>query len=274
MFLDFHTHAFPDTLAHHAVRSLEQLGGIPSYTDGTADGLRRSMKTAGITHSAVCNIVVKPGQTEKVYAFALALLKDSQNTPDSTLVPLASLHPKEPDWKQWLARIKADGFAGIKLHPGYQQFYINDPSLEAFYQEVFAQDLFLMFHAGWDAGFPNPMHASPRRIADVLPVLEQGKTVLAHLGANMRPKEVLSLFAGRNIYFDTAYSMEKIPRSLLREIITAHGPERILFGSDVPWAPQKNYVDYFMNIVAPGFLSKEDTQRIVWSNGANLLHLL
>mgnify|MGYP001104546883 CR=1 FL=1 len=271
LILDFHTHAFPEPLASRAIAHLEELGGIPSYTNGTVSGLQRSMKAAGITHAALCNIVVKPGQTKTVHEFSKSLKENQQN---SGIYPVTSLHPKEEHWKDWLKTIKEDGFAGIKLHPGYQQFFINDPDMEKFYLEVFRNDLFILFHAGWDAGYPDPMHASPKRVYDILPVLEQGTTILAHFGGNMRPQQVIDLLCGSNVYFDTSYALGKIPLEDARKIISAHSVDKILFGSDCPWADQKEFVDYFTNTLAPGFLSREDSEKILFGNGAKLLGII
>ena len=47
MILDFHTHIFPENIAHRAVYGLEFTGRVVAYTDGTLEELRLSMKEAG-----------------------------------------------------------------------------------------------------------------------------------------------------------------------------------------------------------------------------------
>ena len=47
MIIDFHTHIFPNTVAHRAVCNLEQVGRVVAYTDGTLEDLQHSMKEAG-----------------------------------------------------------------------------------------------------------------------------------------------------------------------------------------------------------------------------------
>ena len=43
-------------------------------------------------------------------------------------------------------------------------------------------------------------------------------------------------FAGKALYFDTAFSFSRMPPDWAREIIRTHGTEKILLGSDMPGA--------------------------------------
>ena len=36
MYIDFHTHAFADSIAHKAISRLESVSGLKAYTDGTS----------------------------------------------------------------------------------------------------------------------------------------------------------------------------------------------------------------------------------------------
>ncbi|NOQ45429.1 MAG: hypothetical protein GQ559_01950 [Desulfobulbaceae bacterium] len=47
-YIDFHTHAFPDTVAAMAIPALERKGNVKAYRDGTVDGLLFSMDQADI----------------------------------------------------------------------------------------------------------------------------------------------------------------------------------------------------------------------------------
>ena len=42
MIIYFHTHIFPDKIAHRAVCNLERIGRVAAYTDGTLDDLSSS----------------------------------------------------------------------------------------------------------------------------------------------------------------------------------------------------------------------------------------
>lgn len=240
-------------------------------TNGSLHELRTALQQAGISHGVVCNIAVKAGQTQNVHQFACDIQK--QNGLSPRLIAFSSVHPKEDNWKEWLKTVKDDGFLGIKLHPDYQGFYINDPSMESFYQEAFRLGLTILFHAGEDDGKPEPCHASVKRIADILPVLQQGNVILAHMGGNKQSKEVISLLCGKGIYMDTSYCLSEMDLEDAKKIISKNEPDFILFGSDVPWKTPKAVLDCLKNQVASDFLSKENLAKILWRNGATLLNL-
>ena len=58
--IDFHAHAFPDSLAGQAISALEKEGGIPARIDGRLSSLLDSMDSCGIEKSVVCSIATRP----------------------------------------------------------------------------------------------------------------------------------------------------------------------------------------------------------------------
>ena len=66
MKIDFHTHIFPDHIAHRTLEVLSAAGGIPAHTDGTAAGLSASMKEARIDLSVNLPVMTSPLQVHKV----------------------------------------------------------------------------------------------------------------------------------------------------------------------------------------------------------------
>ena len=48
MIIDFHTHIFPDKIAGATIEKLSKASDSPAYTDGTKDGLKRSMEESGV----------------------------------------------------------------------------------------------------------------------------------------------------------------------------------------------------------------------------------
>lgn len=272
MILDFHTHAYPEALCGRVIENSAQLG-VRGYTDASAAGLKRSMQMAGITHSVILNIATKPRQSAHIIDSAYEMQLREQHNPTQRLIPLPSIYPFEEAWRDNLHRVKKLGFAGIKLHPDYQGFYIDDPRLEPLYREVAALDLLMVFHAGFDVVSPDNTHATARRIHNVLPLLEKATTVLAHMGGYRQEQETLALLCGRDVFFDTSFNLPEIDIETARAMFRKHSPARILFGTDSPWRSQRESVDYFCQRFAPGFLSPADTANVLWNNGARLLGL-
>lgn len=68
MIIDFHTHIFPDEIAGKTLEKLRKMGGISPFTDGTLNGLKASMKAAGVDISLILPDVVRctPGRVENL----------------------------------------------------------------------------------------------------------------------------------------------------------------------------------------------------------------
>jgi len=65
----------------------------------------------------------------------------------------------------------------------------------------------------------------------------------------MRWEEVLQKMAGRDIYFDISMTSEYIKSDkLFKDIIKKHDGNRLLFGTDAPWAGQKKEADFFKGL--------------------------
>ncbi|MDR1733821.1 MAG: amidohydrolase family protein [Oscillospiraceae bacterium] len=231
MVIDFHTHCFAKRIAG---RALDQLIGRSAMRnplfDGTPAGLQGFLAQNQIDYGVVLNIATNPRQQKAVNDFAISMLGQAR------LIPFGSVHPDAPDWKEELHRLKAAGIQGIKFHPDYQDFFVDDKRLWPIYQEVASLGLITSFHAGFDIGIPDPCHAPPEAMAKALPVFEGAPVIAAHFGGWQLWEGVKAHLCGKNIYFDTAYICRKMPPPWAKELIALHGAERILLGSDLPWA--------------------------------------
>ena len=54
--IDFHTHAFPESVAVRAIPALEQAGNVQAHTDGSNAGLLASMDLAGDEDTAIYDL--------------------------------------------------------------------------------------------------------------------------------------------------------------------------------------------------------------------------
>jgi predicted TIM-barrel fold metal-dependent hydrolase len=229
--VDVHTHAFPDFLAPRAIARLQEKGKTLARLDGTVEALLSSMDRAGVSRSVVCSVATGLDQFD-------AILNWSRQIAGRRIIPFPSLHPRSPGSGEEIRRVAEAGFSGIKLHPEYQDFFIDDPSLADFYGEADEAGLIILFHAGYDIGFPDSDRSSPGRIAQVRASFPRLRIIASHLGGFRQWDEVGRTLLGTDVYLDTSYVFGHIPRDLLLEIIRGHRPDRILFGSDSPWAGQ------------------------------------
>jgi predicted TIM-barrel fold metal-dependent hydrolase len=231
--IDFHTHSFPDELAAKAIPALAEKAGIPAMLNGTVKGLDRSMKDNGIACSVILNIATKPSQTEKVNSWAAQIQKDNKN-----IISFGSIHPLYENWREELKRIKELGLKGIKFHPEYQEFYVDDKSMFPIYELALELGLVIVFHAGEDLGFAPPYHCTPDRLDNVLRHFSGGKIIAAHMGGYNYWDQVENYLAGKDIYFDTSYAVGIMDNEQAKRIILNHGYKKILFGTDSPWKDQ------------------------------------
>ena len=263
MRIDFHTHCFPDTLAVKAVSRLSRVsGGLTPHTDGTVAGLRRSMVEGGVNASVVMHIATNPAQQQKVNDFAAAI----HNGVD--IFSFGSVHPDAPNALEELERIKALGLPGVKLHPDYQGFAVDDPRMKPIYRKISDLGLVTLFHAGLDYGFPPPYGCMPQALARALDWFTT-PVVAAHWGGIGCGEEVLRHLCGRDVYFDTSFGYGTMPKYYAEKILEKHGTHRILFGTDSPWhtaAMEWRLLDTLE-------LSDADRERIACGNATRLLRM-
>jgi len=260
--IDFHVHCFSDELAKKAVSELAAAAGTQAFLDGTIADLRRSMREAGLDLSVVQPVATRPGQVRKINSWAAA----NQGT---DILFFAAFHPDLPGWKDEVKYIKDAGLRGVKFHPDYQKFFVDEPRLFSIYEALFNEDLILLFHAGVDIGLPPPTHCTPERLARLLDLFPGGKIVAAHMGGYQYWEEVERQLAGKDIYFDTSYSQADLGEEKMLRLILAHGPEKILFATDSPWTSQPEELAKIKEFPLPPAV----TEQILGLNAASLLGL-
>lgn len=263
MILDFHTHAFPEKIAGKAMAVLsKKCGNVEPMTDGTVSGLLAHMDSHGVDRAVVLGIATNPRQMHSVNDFAASIQSER-------LIPFGSVHPDAPDVMEELHRIHALGLRGVKFHPEYQDFFVNEERMLPIYELCDRLGLVVVFHAGVDIGYPNPVHCTPARLAEVLSAFPKGRVVAAHFGGYALWTDVEACLAGKNLYLDTSYSYSRMPGPHASAIVKKHGADRILFGSDLPWSDERSerrFVDSFD-------LTEAEREAILGGNAVKLLGL-
>lgn len=241
MIIDTHTHCFPDNLAPRAIKALSDgLGGVTPYSDGTLSGMQKLMHIAGVGRSVIASIATNSHQMKSVNNFASECMKNN-----SDIIGFGSVYPDVPDVLEEIERIKSLGLKGIKLHPDFQHFFVDDEKMIPIYKKISELGLVLLFHSGIDDGYKPPYHCTPDRILKILNWFDT-PVIAAHWGANKMSDEVINKLCGTKLYFDTALGSGIISKNAAKEIIKKHGADKILFGSDSPWhSPEieKNFIE-------------------------------
>jgi hypothetical protein len=228
-YIDFHVHAFSGKIAGRTIEKIAGICGISPATDGTLEGTLQAMEQWGVDGMALLSIATKPSQHEVVNNWAASCRSDR-------VFPFGSVHPDGEALKE-LERIKALGLYGIKLHPDYQNFFVDEERLLPIYRRCGELGLPVILHAGMDPVSRDCVHCTPERAARVLAAVPETTFVLAHLGGMQMWNDVETLLAGRfeNLFLDTALTGTYTEAGQMLRIIRRHGAERVLLASDCPW---------------------------------------
>lgn len=268
MIIDFHTHVFPDAIAHQTITSMEQSTNKYAAIEGTLSALKQSMQQHHVDYSVVLPVATKPSQFDTINHFAAEI-----NGKDG-IFSFGGIHPDNNDIENKLSAIKSYGLKGVKLHPDFQNAYIDDKRYIEIIQACIQLDLCVVIHAGLDVGLPIPIHCPPDHTYIMLNEVlkdckKDSKIVLAHLGGHMQWELVEHLLVGQNVYFDMAHSIFSIEQEQLLRIINNHGSDKILFGTDSPWYSQGACIDA-VNALP---ISQEAKNNIFSENAKRLLDI-
>ncbi len=262
MVIDFHTHAFPDALASRAIQSLVEgaHGEYPPCSDGTVAGLTRNMERFGVDISVVQPVITKAKQLESLNRWALEI----QNP---RLISFGGIYPHTDDYRRDVDFVCQMGFRGIKLHPEYQNFTVNDPAMLKIYDYALSKGLILYFHAGFDPAFPPPFHSTPKMFAEISRELRGGVIVAAHMGGAWQLDEVERDLCGADIYIDTSMGFEHYTKEQFLRIVRSHGVDKVLFGSDSPWSRAGDEIAAIRSLE----LSEAEKDQILFGNACRIL---
>ena len=263
MKIDFHTHIYPDRVALSTVNAVRQRAGIDAYTEGTLEGLKRSMASAGIDLSVIAAVATKPEQVASIQRWVNGIRQPG-------IEAMAVMHPAQPLTPRQIGTLKRDGYRGFKLHPDYQDFFVDDPRMYPIYESVAAEGMFILFHAGIDRGLPHPVHATPRRLAAAHKAVPGLCMVAAHFGGEDAYEESLEYLLGQDIYLDTSFVLSRMPGSFREKFLKGHPADRLLFASDSPWTDQGEELRFLLQLP---YLPDGDKEKICFSNAARLLGL-
>lgn len=261
MLIDFHTHAFPERIASRAVAGLSHgSGGMTPQTDGSLASLKAGMDRDGVDLAVVLSIATNPRQQHNVNDFAMEINADSR------IIAFGSVHPDAPDALSELERIAAGGLKGVKFHPEYQCFYADEERMKPIYRKISELGLITIFHSGHDIGFGPPYHCMPEHLLGAMKWLDT-PVVAAHWGGYGAGLEVLEKLCGENLWFDISMGYGCIPKPVAQRILDKHGPEKLLFGSDMPW----HRPEWELRLIDSLDISETDREKILWGNAQALL---
>lgn len=221
-----HVHFFPENIASKVTAQLADHYGIPVPYRGTLHEYQKIRRRDMVDAAVYFTVATVPSQVKTANRWAIENNKDG-------LIGFGTLHPDFDDIDAEINRLKAAGIKGIKFHPDFQKFYIDDIKALSIYEKL-ASDFIIIFHVGDKSKEGKINYATPERLSLVLDVIPNLKVIAAHMGGYQMWDRALNCLVGKNLYFDTSSSSEFLPTDKFALMIKEHGYDRILLGSDYP----------------------------------------
>ena len=264
MYIDIHTHAFHPKIAHKAVDHLNSFYSITCSGDGTIANLLEREQAAGLEKCVVLCAATAPAQVIPANNYAISLQREH---PDR-VIAFGTVHPAYDNWEHELERIKAAGIRGIKLHPDFQSFWLDDPRLLPIF-EAAQKDFVFEIHIG-DRTSPDKNPSCPYKLASILRQFPGIRVIAAHFGGYRMWSHALDVFSGNNfenLWFDTSSTTPFATPELAHKLLRTFPRERILFGTD--W-PLYDPVEELQRLQTLGGL-KDSEMEVIMSNASDLL---
>jgi predicted TIM-barrel fold metal-dependent hydrolase len=257
--IDAHTHIWPDKIAARALAGT--LPDLEVFGDGTKAGLLATMDRAGIDRAITLGVANVPAQIEASNRFAGSL-------DDDRLIGFGSIHA-DADPDETLESIARHELPGVKVHPIFQGYAIDDPGVLPVYDAFQETGTVVIMHVGAGSTPEVTARSTPEKLAGLIERFPRLKLVACHFGGYRLFDEAEELIAGLPVYLDSSWppSLGLLDPQRVRAFVDRHGPDRILFASD--W-PMSDPAAEIAAIEALG-LSDEHTSMILGDNMAHLL---
>jgi len=244
LFTDTHTHVFHPKIAEKAINQLHTHYGIqPQGTGVLADLLDRADK-AGIERVVVHTAATDPSQVIPANNWAIDMERQSLR-----VTAFGTLHPDYAEPEKELARLRKAGIKGLKFHPDFQGFFLDDPK---FYRlmEIIGNEFTLMIHVG-DTLPPEQNPSCPMKMAKLRRAFPKPRIIAAHLGGFSHWRFAVDTLAGMDVFFDTSSSLSFIDDDTLRALIAKHPADQLLFGSDYPLFDPADEIELVKRRIVP-----------------------
>ena len=234
--IDCHTHIFPDKVARKATVATAEYFNLPEPPNhyGTVDELTAALDGAGIEYAMVFSAATTEHQVEHVNRYILG-----ETAEHPRFLPCGTLHAGYEGYKAELAWMRENGIHGVKIHPEFQHFALDDKRLFPMYEEMERTDMFLIAHMGDPrVDVSGPKHMLP--IAETFPKL---RCIAAHLGnwGDWDAEKIRPLAKLPNVFTDISSTFNYTEdHDALYRVLEMYDPAHVFFGSDYPiWDPGK-----------------------------------
>ncbi|MGH7683385.1 MAG: amidohydrolase family protein, partial [Vulcanimicrobiaceae bacterium] len=223
-----------------------------------------ALRAHGVERFVFCSYAHRPGIARSLNTW----LAQTSRELDGYGLPLATVHPDDPEYLDDLRYALADGCIGLKLHEDVQKLNLDDERLTPVFRTLEPR-CFVLVHVG-----PTPWRTDPAARDSVERVLErhpQLPFVVAHMGYPDAAAYFALMPRYPNLYLDTTmgFAAESPMKATVNLDDLERHAGRVLYGTDYP---NIGY-DYDGEITALRSLRLSDgaLQKIVHDNALRLI---
>ncbi|MCH5323967.1 MAG: amidohydrolase [Eubacterium sp.] len=251
--VDSHAHIFPDKIASKASVNIGNFYSLHMCFDGSVSRLLAEGDKNRIDKFLVQSVATVPEQVSHINDF----IAQQVNEHPDRFIGFASLHPDMADPAAEVDRVISLGLKGIKLHPDFQQFAIDDKRAYRLYEAV-GDKLPFLIHTG-DSRFK---YSNPKLMAKVLDDCPYLRVIAAHFGGWSEWEESENMLCGKNVWVDTCSSLYHLSPEKAAELIEKFGEDRVFFGTDYPMWDAADELKYIERLP----ITEEQKEKILWKN--------
>ncbi|GAA1916696.1 amidohydrolase family protein [Nocardioides hwasunensis] len=258
MIIDAHTHVWPDKVAHRALSGNGT--GFDHVGDGTLAGLRASMAASGVDRSIVLGVANTADAVEKVCRFSASVAA-------ADVVPLGAVHV-DLSVEDNLRHLREHRLVGIKVHPLYQGFGLDDPRLVE-RMDALDPGMLAVVHVGTGGDGKPVAGSTPALLRDLARAVPHVHVIACHFGGYHHLDDAFDVICGSGILVDTSWppTLGRVDPDRVRDFVRRHGADKVVFASDWPTADPAREIEVMHDLG----LGTDETERVLGLNMHELL---
>lgn len=260
--IDAHCHVYPDKIASRAVEAIGEFYDLPMYYDGRYSTLVEAGEKTGVKHYVIFSVATTPNQVHSINKYIAETVEKSEGL----MTGLGALHPDSETIEADIEEIISLGLKGVKMHPDFQKFCIDDKKCHKIYELCQRNKLPVLLHTG-DSRYD---YSNPQRMKKVLEDFPELTVVGAHFGGWSCWKEAAeTLSEYKNFYVDCSSSFDWLSADESKELVRIYGADHVLFATDFPMWNHKTELQHFTEMN----LTDEENQMILYKNAIKLFNI-
>jgi uncharacterized protein len=284
MIIDCHAHIYSQAIIDN-VLSIKGLAdflhldarAVAGRTNKTE--LKQESAAGGIQACLLLPIASASGVSETNDMF----LEMVAGEPD--LFTAGAIHPSAPNLDEELEKLGKRGVRALKISSFTQKFDLDSEENHQLFRKIHNHNVqsnrqfYVVLDTFYQADrFFNASRnfiTTPEKLGRLADQFPEINFVAAHMGGLAAPfGEIEKHLAPRNnLYLDTSNAAHMFSREEFIRLMTVHGPDRILFGTDWPWFGHKDEVSFIQGLLKESGFTQQEESKVFSANAAHLLSI-